>query len=110
MKQRVWEYHPTSDHYKKEITDRIFKVTVRYLNREIKRKIILRESRDSFYSGLVVCGDLIMGNWSWDLKRFEHPVFLSNTVISTDGIHKRYVSNPIVAAVEGVVRSTFAAA
>lgn len=105
MKQRTWTFHQTNIKYDILPNDRVFRVKVKYFDREIKRKVIVQEARESYYAGLLMSGDLVLGSWRWDLKKFEHPVLLSNTVISTDGIQKRYINNPLVAAIEGVVRA-----
>ena len=105
MKQRTWTFHQTNIKYDILPSDRIFRVKVKYFDREIKRKVIVQEARESYYAGLLMSGDLVLGSWRWDLKKFEHPVLLSNAVISTDGIQKRYINNPLVAAIEGVVRA-----
>ena len=105
MKQRAWTFRQTDIKYDILPNDRVFRVKVKYVNGEVRRTVIVPEAREDYYAGLLMSGDLGLGSWRWDLKKFEHPVLLSNTVISTDGIQKRYINNPLVATIEGVVRA-----
>ena len=108
MIQRHWKYNKSTNLYQPQEGDFLVPTIIPYHNHSIKRIICVREKEESNYSGLVLCGRYILGSWQWDMKRFSHPLFVSDTVVSEDGVHKRYSMNPVNKAIESAMSSYWA--